>query len=68
MVVGEQHLNHIKREAIAWYNKERPHSARNHLPPSCEKPPDYQTSIKPSEVVCTTLRGGFLKSDSRLAA
>jgi putative transposase len=68
VVVGERHLNHINREAMAWYNKERPHSARDHLPPACEKPPEAQVSLKMSEVVCTTRLGGLLKSYSRRAA
>ncbi len=32
VVVAERHLNYIIREAIAWYNHERPHSARDHAP------------------------------------
>jgi putative transposase len=68
VIVGQRHLNYITRHAMAWYNGERPHSSRDHLPPACEKPPDPQVSLKMSEVVCTTRLGGFLKSYSRRAA
>ncbi len=68
VVVAERHLNQLIREASTWYNKERPHSARDHLPPASEKPPDAQVSLKMSEVVCTTRLGGLLKSYSHRAA
>lgn len=68
VVVAERHLNYLIRNAMAWYNQERPHSARDHLPPACEKPPDRQSTIKMSEVVCTTRLGGLIKSYSRRAA
>ncbi len=68
VIVAERHLNYLIREATAWYNKERPHSARDHLPPACEKPPGPETTLKMSEVVCTTRLGGLLKSYSRRAA
>ncbi|RLS57945.1 MAG: hypothetical protein DWH91_03415 [Planctomycetota bacterium] len=68
VVVAEHHLNYLIRNAMAWYNQERPHSARDHLPPAYERPPDRQSTIKMSEVVCTTRLGGLLKSYSRRAA
>ena len=68
VVVAERHLNYISRHAMTWYHTERPHSARDHLPPACEKPPDPQVSLKMSEVVCTTRLGGLFKSYSRHAA
>lgn len=68
VIVAERHLNYLTREISAWYNKERPHSARDHLPPASEKPPDPQVSLKMSEVVCTTRLGRLLKSYSRRAA
>ena len=68
LIVAERHLNYLIRETSAWYNQERPHSARDHLPPACEKPPDRQVSLKISEVVCKTRLGGLLKSYSRRAA
>ena len=68
VIVGPKHLNDITRHAMAWYNGERPHSSRDHLPPACEKPPEPQVTLKMSEVVCTTRLGGLLKSYSRRAA
>ena len=68
VVVAERHLNHITREAMTWYNHERPHSARDHLPPACEKPPEPQSTIKLSEIACTTRLGGLLRHYSRRAA
>ncbi len=68
VVVGERHLNHINCESMAWYNRERRHSARNHLPPGCEKPPEQQVTIKRNEVVCKPRLGGLLKSYPRRAA
>ena len=68
VIVAPRHLNYITRNAMAWYNHERPHSARDHLPPACEKPPERQVSLKMSDVVCTTRLGGLLKSYSRRAA
>lgn len=68
VVVAERHLNYLIRHAMTWYNSERPHSVRDHLPPACEKPPAPQVSLKMSEVVCTTRLGGLLKSYSRRAA
>jgi len=32
-VVAERHLNLLNREFQRWYNYERPHSAREYLPP-----------------------------------
>lgn len=32
------------KAAMAWYNKERPHSPRGHLPPGWDKPPEPQSS------------------------
>jgi len=68
VIVGPKHLNYITKHAMAWYNQERPHSARDHLPPACEKPPEPQVSLKMSEIVCTTRLGGLLKHYSRRAA
>lgn len=65
VVVAQQHLNYLICEASASYNKERPHSARDHLPPVCENLPDPQVSPKMSEVVGTTC---LLQSSSRRAA
>ena len=36
VAVNERHLNLINREFQWWYNHERPHSARDYLPPGFE--------------------------------
>ena len=68
LVVSEQHLNLINRDLQNWYNAHRPHSARDHLPPAWDKPPEPNNTVSPSEIVCTTRLGGLLKSYTRRAA
>jgi hypothetical protein len=68
VIVAERHLNYVNREWRLHYNRERPHEARGHLPPDCEKPPEPDASIRSRDVVCTTRLGGLLKSYSRRAA
>jgi len=68
VIVSERHLNVINREFQAWYNFDRPHSARDFLPPGCESPPEPRDTIRLNEVVCETRLGGVLKSYSRRAA
>ena len=61
VVVNERHLNLIDREFQWWYNHERPHSARDHLPPGFESPPEEWATVKVDDVVCETRLGGALK-------
>jgi len=68
VVVNEKHLNLINREFQRWYNYERPHSSRDHLPPGCESPPAEWATVKLNDVVCETRLGGALKSYWRRAA
>ena len=68
VIVAERHLNYICREWRLYYNGERPHEARGHLPPGCESPPESQATIKLGDIVCNTRFGGLLKSYSRRAA
>lgn len=62
VVVSERHLNVINREFQHWYNHERPHSARDFLPPACDSHPEPRDTIKSNDVVCETRLGGVLKS------
>ena len=39
LVFGERQLNHIVREYVSYYNSERAHSCRDHLPPRQAHPP-----------------------------
>ena len=64
MIVAPRHLNYICRKWSLHYNRERPHSAHEQLPPACELPPEPVETIKPGNVVCTTRLGGLLRSYS----
>lgn len=68
VIVSQRHLNYIVREFQRWYNHERGHTARNHLPPACEQKPEHIDRLRPGDVVCTTRLGGHLTSYSRRAA
>lgn len=68
VIVNDKHLNLITKEFQAWYNYERPHSARDHLPPGSASPPLTNGTVKLKDVVCETRLGGMLKSYSRRAA
>ncbi|MCA9110958.1 MAG: integrase core domain-containing protein, partial [Planctomycetaceae bacterium] len=68
MIVAERHLNHVCREWRRHYNSDRPHSAKNHLPPDFAESPDQTTDITSRDIVCTTRLGGLLKSYMRRAA
>ena len=68
VVVSERHLNHITSQAQAWYNEERGHSSRGHLPPGWTSVPEPVTTIKLSEVACSSRLGGLLKHYWRRAA
>ena len=68
IVINERHLNHILVTTQDWYNSDRSHSSRDHLPPGWDKPPEPNNTASPSEIVCTTRLGGLLNSYSRRAA
>jgi len=68
VVVGERHLNHINRQWQQHYNQERPHSARQHLPPDYDSAPAPAASVILDDVVSTSRLGGLLKHYERRAA
>lgn len=68
VVVAERHLNHINREWQQHYNQERPHSARQHLPPDSHSTPEPAAGVTPDDVLCTSRLGGVLRSYHRRAA
>ena len=68
VIVAEKHLDHVCRVWSRHYNEERPHSAREHLPPDFTAAPDEVTSIRTSDIVCTSKLGGVIQSYSRRAA
>ena len=68
VIVSERHLNYICRVWSRHYNEERPHSAREYLPPDFKGPPEEATVVRVSDVVCTSKLGGVVNSYSRRAA
>jgi len=68
VIVGERHLNYICREWQRYFNAERPHSARDYLPPAWERASEMDSTDRSSDVLCSSRLGGLLKSYSRRAA
>lgn len=68
VVLGEEHLRHLIREFVAYYNEQRPHSSRGNLPLSMDQPPDPVESLGPGDVVCHERLGGLLRHYVRKAA
>ncbi len=68
VVVSEKHLNHICREAQAWYNNERGHSARENLPPGWSNQPEEIETNELKDVAFSTRLGRLLKHYWRRAA
>ena len=68
VIVAEKHLDHICRIWGRHYNEERPHSSRDHLPPDFTAPPEEATTVRLSDIVCTTKLGGVIQSYCRRAA
>ncbi|MBX3444917.1 MAG: DDE-type integrase/transposase/recombinase [Planctomyces sp.] len=82
VVVSRRHLNHLGREFQTHYNRERPHTARGHLPPdwgsepaaapglavATDLPRSVPPPLRPGDVLCTTRLGGTLKHYQRRAA
>jgi putative transposase len=60
-VINEQHLDHILKIGVDWYNKCRGHSGRDNLPPvrNQESPPTVD--LTKHKLVCHTELGGHLK-------
>jgi hypothetical protein len=54
----ERHLNHVCREWRLYYNRERPHEARWHLPPGTDKVPTECRTAKSRKIVFTSRLGG----------
>jgi hypothetical protein len=61
-------LLQLNRQTQQHFNREGPHSAREHLPLGCEKAPEPPAPLKFGGVDCTRRLGGHLKAYSRRAA
>ncbi|MCX7386359.1 MAG: integrase core domain-containing protein [Planctomycetales bacterium] len=68
VIVAEKHLDHVCRVWSRHYNKERPHSSRDYLPPEFTSPPAEVNVVCLSDIVCTSKLGGVIHSYSRRAA
>jgi transposase InsO family protein len=68
VIVAEQHLNHVNRELQLHYNRERPHTARGHLPSGMKKPPVVNETVRLNDVVYSSRLGGLLKHYERRVA
>jgi putative transposase len=68
VIVAERHLNHVNREWRLHYNRERPHTARGHLPPGMEQPLLVNEAVRLNDIVYSSRLGGLLKHNERRAA
>ena len=68
VIVGERHLNYIKREWSRHANRERPHEAREHLQPGIKQPPEAIETIRLKDVVCESRLCGLVNTYWRRAA
>jgi putative transposase len=74
-VFGEQHLNHLCQEYLAYYHEERPHQSLDNEPlkkakgrRKVRKRPDVESDVIPlNEVRCKQRLGGLLKHYYRKA-
>ena len=73
LAFGEQHLDYLVSEYVAYYHLERPHQSLDNDPPlrtpGTDKPPDQdEPSIGTDHIQCQTRLGGLLKHYFREAA
>ncbi|MCB9922254.1 MAG: DDE-type integrase/transposase/recombinase [Planctomycetaceae bacterium] len=80
IVFGEQHMDHIVSEALAYYHEERPHQAKENVPLAPAKPSKSRKTgkrkkdqsppdaVPVSQIECRQRLGGLLKHYSRKAA
>ena len=78
IVFGEQHMDHIVSEALAYYHEERPHQAKDNKPLAPAKPrkarqkrkkgESVAAPVSVSQIECRQRLGGLLKHYSPKAA
>jgi putative transposase len=68
VIVAEKHLDHVWRVWSRHYNEERPHSAREYLPPDFAAAPEEVTSVRVSDIIRKSKLGGVIQLYSRRAA
>ena len=64
IVFGPEHLDHVMREYLAYYNEERPHQGRGNEPLKAKA----VSAPAIGEVVCRERLGGLLRHYYRMAA
>lgn len=67
IIFGKRHLDHITASFAEYYNHHRSHSARSHLPPLAESPPEVPC-LSVEDLETTSHLGGLIKSFERKAA
>ena len=61
-IVTNEHLDGILRTTQRWYNKQRGHSSRDHLPPIRDEKASLPMKFSKELVVCDSQLGGHLRS------
>ena len=68
VVFGEDHLNHLVREYVAYYHNERTHQALGNRPPLKQEAPEPGGLVDTGQILCRERLGGLLKHYERRAA
>ena len=61
-IVTNEHLDGILRTTQRWYNKQRGHSSRDHLPPIRDEKASLPIKFSKELVACDSQLGGHLRS------
>mgnify|MGYP002526511304 FL=1 len=67
IVFGKQHLDYLVSEFVTFYNHQRAHMERDHLPPIRDVPEEVET-LTMDQIEVKSYVGGLVKSFERRAA
>ena len=67
LIFGKEHLDYLLAEFTAYYNEQRSHMERDHLPPVREVPGEVEL-LKLDQITVKSHVGGLVKSFERKAA
>ena len=67
IIFGKWHLDYLLFEFAAYYNEQRSHMERDHLPPVREEPEEVDV-LKREQIEVKSYVGGLVKSFERKAA
>jgi putative transposase len=59
VILGKRHVKYLTREYVDFYNRCRPRSARDHLPPCLDRPTPPPSA--PEGLLCDVRLGGLLR-------